>query len=327
MTAGPRRWGLTIPLAGVPLLGHAEIVQALPGFGYTDVWSSEVNGADAFTPLALASVWEPTLRLGTAIVPTYTRGPALLAMSAATLADAAPGRFVLGLGASSPVIVGDWNGLDFAEPYRRTRDVLRFVRAALAGERVDGAFDTFTVRRFSLESAPSQPPPILLAALRSGMLRLAGAEADGAILNWLSAADVPQCVEAIGNPAAEVVARVFVCPTEDADYARTFARRLMAAYLTVPAYAAFQQWLGRGPALQAMWDHWAAGERAAAAASIADDVVDALVIHGSPESCREQVAAYAEAGVDTPMIALFPPPELTDRAHLVDVIRRLGPVA
>ena len=127
--ASTASWGLTIPLIGVPLLAHRDIVRALPGFGYTDVWSSEVSGADAFTPLALASVWEPTMRLGTAIVPVYTRGPALIAMSAATLAAAAPGRFVLGLGASSPVIVDDWNGLDFDEPYRRTprRPALRQV--------------------------------------------------------------------------------------------------------------------------------------------------------------------------------------------------------
>ena len=97
-------WGLTIPLIGAPLPAHAELVRALPSFGYTDVWSAETSGTDAFTPLALASAWEPSLRLGTAIVPVFTRGPALIAMSAAALAAAAPGRFVLGLGASSPAI-------------------------------------------------------------------------------------------------------------------------------------------------------------------------------------------------------------------------------
>src|SRR5581483_3972966 len=127
---------------------------------------------------------------------------------------------VLGLGASSPVIVGNWNGIDFTEPYRRTRDVLRVVRAALAGERVSGEFDSFTISRFKLEQAPEVPPPILLAALRPQMLRLAGREADGAILNWLAATDVEHCVEAVGNAEAEVAARIFVCPSDDAEYAR-----------------------------------------------------------------------------------------------------------
>jgi probable F420-dependent oxidoreductase len=320
-------WGLTIPLTGVPLPSHADLIRALPGFGYTDAWSMETSGTDAFTPLALASAWEPTLRLGTAIVPVYTRGPALIAMSAAAMASAAPGRFVLGLGASSPVIVGNWNGIAFDEPYRRSRDVLRVVRAALAGERVDGEFDSFTIKRFKLEQAPAEPPPVLLAALRPQMLRLAGREADGAILNWLAATDVPRCVESIGNDGADVVARIFVCPTDDADYARKMGRLLISTYLTVPVYAAFHEWLGRGAALRPMHEAWAAGDRAGAAAAVPDEVVDELVLHGTPESCREQVRVFADAGVRTPVIALVPTPELADPTTAVDVLRRLGPGA
>src|SRR6476469_5064036 len=149
------RWGLTIPNIGTPLLDHEQLVRQLPQWGYTDAWSAETSGTDAFVPLALAAAWEPTLRLGTAIVPVYTRGPALIAMSAAAMAAAAPGRFVLGLGASSPVIVGNWNGIDFTEPYRRTRDVLRIVKQALAGERVDARYDTVTIKRFKLDQAPA----------------------------------------------------------------------------------------------------------------------------------------------------------------------------
>lgn len=306
-------WGLTIPLTGLPLAEHADLVRALPDLGYTDVWSSEVAGADAFTPLAVASQWAPSLRLGTAIVPVYTRGPALIAMSAATLAGLAPGRFVLGLGASSPVIVQDWNGIPFDQPYRRTRDVLRFVRGALAGERVG---------KFRLETAPAQPPPVLLAALRPQMLRLAGREADGAILNWLAASDVPRCVEAIGNPSADVVARIFVCPTADVEQARTVGKNLIAAYLTVPAYAAFHDWLGRGEALREMHERWAARDRTGAAAAVPDEVADELVIHGEPESCCEQVREYVAAGVRTPVLAVLPTPDVL--ADPVDVLRRLA---
>jgi probable F420-dependent oxidoreductase len=316
-----QRWGLTIPLLGVPLPEHAEIIRALPDLGYTDVWSAETNGTDAFTPLALAAAWEPTLRLGTAIVPVYTRGPALIAMSAAALAAAAPGRFVLGLGASSPVIVGNWNGIPFEEPYKRSRDVLRAVRTALAGDRVDGEFDSFTIKRFKLEQAPTPPPKIVLAALRPQMLRLAGREADGAILNWLASTDVAQCIAAIDNADAEVVARIFVCPTDDTEFARNIGKLLISTYLTVPAYAAFHDWLGRGELLKPMHDAWAAGDRAGAAAAIPDEVVDALVVHGRPEACREHVQAYADAGVATPAIALLPTP---DGPPTLDLLRTLG---
>lgn len=320
------RWGLTVPQFGAPLAAHEPLVRQLPGWGYTDIWSAEVAGYDAFTPLALASTWEPTLRLGTAIVPVFTRGPALIAMSAASLAAAAPGRCVLGLGASSPAIVSSWNGIDFDEPYRRTRDVLRIVKRALAGERVDGAFDTVTISRFKLELPPAEPPPVLLAALRPGMLRLAGREADGAILNWLAARDVPTCIEAIGVPT-ETVARIFVCPTEDAETARAIGRRLIATYLTVPVYAAFHEWLGRGPALRAMHERWAAGDRAGAAAAVPDEVVDELVLHGSPESVRDQVRAYAAAGIGTPVLAVLAPPSANSPDVLADLVRRMGPAA
>jgi probable F420-dependent oxidoreductase len=226
---------------------------------------------------------------------------------------------VLGLGTSSPVIVGNWNGMAFDEPYKKVRDVLRIVRQALAGERVDGTFDTVTIRRFKLEQAPATPPKIMLAALRPQMLRLAGREADGAILNWLASYDVAQCLEAIGQ-STETAARIFVCPTEDAGYARMLGRTLISTYLTVPAYAAFHDWLGRGEKLREMHERWATGDRKGAAAAIPDDVVDHLVLHGSPESVREQVQAYQDAGVTTPVIALLPTPD----ADVTDIVRRLG---
>lgn len=320
-------WGITLPLPGLTLPAQAELLRALPGWGYTDAWSSETAGADAFTPLALAALAEPRLRLGTAIVPVFTRGPALIAQSAASLAALAPGRFSLGLGASSPAIVEQWNGIAFDRPYQRTRDVLRFVRRALAGERVSGSFDTFTVAGFRLEQPPAEPVPLLLAALRPRMLALAGREADGAILNWLAAGDVGRCVAAIGNPASRVVARIFVCPTSDAGHARTLARRLIAAYLSVPAYAEFHRWLGRGPRLERMWQHWQAGDRAAAVEAVPEDLIDELVLHGSPARCREQVRCYVEAGVQLPVLALLPSPETADPAGLAAALAELGPGA
>ncbi len=115
-----QRYGMTIPFDGVPLDDQREWIVELADLGYTDVWSAEADGADGFTPLALASQWAPSLRLGTAIVPAFTRGPACLAQSTGSLAQAAPGRFVLGIGTSSNVIVERWNGIPFERPYERT---------------------------------------------------------------------------------------------------------------------------------------------------------------------------------------------------------------
>jgi probable F420-dependent oxidoreductase len=308
VTGSPAAWGMTVPLDGVPLAEHPALYRELAEAGYTDLWTAESNAADGFTPLAMAAAAEPRLRLGTAIVSSYTRGPAVLAQSAATMAAAAPGRFVLGLGASSDVIVRRWNDIPFDRPYSRTADMLRFLRAALAGERVTEKYDTFSVSGFRLGLVPPTPPKIMVAALRERMLRLAAREADGVILNWVSPRDVARIAAIVRaeNPAAEIVTRIMVCPSADATAVRSAVRPLVSGYLTVPVYRAYQTWLGHGDALAAMWQAWDAGDRKAATAAVPDDVVDAVCVHGSPAECLGQIAGYVRAGVTTPVLALLP---------------------
>lgn len=301
-------YGMTIPFDGVPLAEQRDRIVELADLGYTDVWSSEANGADGFTPLVLASQWAPSLRLGSAIVPSFTRGPATLAQCVASLADAAPGRVAFGIGTSSNVIVERWNDLAFEEPFKRTRDVVRFLRTALTGEKVRQDYDTFSVDGFKLGIVPAEQPKILVAALRQGMLRMAGREGDGAIVNWLGADDVARVAPHVheGGPDKEIVARIFVAPTTDRDLVMSAGRFAIAAYLSVPVYAEFHRWLGRGEMLQPMWDLWAAGDRKGALAAIPDELVDTLIVHGSPEACREHIARYQENGVTTPALAILP---------------------
>jgi len=262
----PVRPGMTVPLPG-HLNTHRDKLIELADMGYTDIWSAEADGADAFTPLALAAAWEPRLRLGTAIVPAYTRSPACFAQSVATLADAAPGRFAIGIGSSSNVIVQKWNGIPFDEPYKKVRDVVRFLNDALSGEKVAKQYDTFNVDGFRLGIRPEVRPQILVAALREGMLRLAAREADGAIINWLSPEDV---------------------------------------------------------VLKGMWDMWKAGDRKAALAAIPDEVVDQLIVHGSPEYCRERIRQYFDNGVTTSSLAIMPfDPEL----NYWEAVKSLSPSA
>jgi len=303
-----QRYGMTIPFDGVPLHAQEDWIRELEQLGYTDVWSSEANGHDGFTPLTLASVWAPSLRLGSAIVPAYTRGPAAMAQCVGSLADAAPGRVAFGIGTSSNVIVERWNDIPFEEPYKKTRDMVRFLRKALTGEKMKEEYDTFKVNGFKLGFVPEQQPRILIAALREGMLKLAGREGDGAIVNWLSAEDVrtvAPIVHAQGEDK-EVVARIFVAATPDRDAVMAMGRYAIAAYLTVPVYAEFHRWMGRGELLQPMWDAWAAGDRKAALAAIPDSLVDELIVHGTPEQCREHLQRYMDNGITCPAIALLP---------------------
>jgi len=318
---------MTVPLPG-HLHTHRERLIELADMGYTDIWSAESDGADAFTPLAMAAAWEPRLRLGTAIVPAYTRSPACFAQSVASMADAAPGRFAIGIGSSSNVIVEKWNGVPFVEPYKKVRDVVRFLNDALSGEKVAKSYDTFEVNGFKLGVRPEVKPKILVAALREGMLRLAGRESDGAIINWLSPTDVRRVAEVVNDAASgeerEIVARIFVCPSENAEVVRAAGRFAIAAYLNVPVYAEFHRWLGRGPQLQGMWDAWKAGDRKAALAAIPDEVVDDILIHGSPAECRAKIQAYFDNGVTTSSLAIL---ALDPELNYWESVKALSPSA
>ncbi len=323
----PIRPGMTVPLPG-PLHTHRQKLGELADLGYTDIWSAETDNADGFTPLALAAAWEPRLRLGTAIVPAFTRAPACFAQCVASLADAAPGRFAIGIGSSSNVIVERWNGVPFVEPYKKVRDVVRFLRDALTGEKVTKVYDTFEVQGFRLGIQLEQQPPILIAALREGMLRLAAREGDGVIINWLSPTDVTKVVDVLRAAASgeekEIVCRIFVCPSDNVDVVRQAGRYVIAAYMNVPVYAAFQAWLGRGPELQPMWDAWKAGDRKAALAAIPDSVVDELIVHGTPADCRARIRSYFDNGVTTTSLAILPlDPDLS---HW-EAVRALAPTS
>ena len=320
---------MTIPFDNVALHAQREWIEELVDLGYTDVWSAEAMGADGFTPLVLASQWAPSLRLGTAIIPAFTRGPACFAQCVASMADAAPGRFVLGIGTSSNVIVERWNDIPFEEPYKKTRDMVRFLRSALAGEKIKHDYDTFSINGFRLGIRPEQPVPILIAALREGMLKLAGREGDGAIINWLSAEDVAKVAPIVhqygpnedGTPK-DIVARIFVAPSEDRDAVLMVGKFAIAAYLTVPVYASFHEWMGRGDQLQGLWDNWKAGDRKAAMDSIPDSLVDELIVSGSPEACRAHVQRYIANGVSTPALAIIPIPGMDPRQAIRDLAPR-----
>jgi probable F420-dependent oxidoreductase len=305
------RWGFTFPFAGLPLHAHREALQEAERLGYTDAWSFEIDGIDCFAPLVLAATSTEGLRLGTAIANVYTRAPLTLAISAMGVAEAAPGRFVLGLGAGSSVIVDQWGGVPFEQPYGKVRDVNRIVKKAFAGEKVVESLETARANGFKLSRPLVAPPPTYIAALRARMLRLAGAESDGVIINWLGAKDVPQVVaearkgaeKAGRDPSAlDVVCRIFVCITQEDALVDFMGRRMVAAYLNVPVYAQFHEWLGNADALRPMWDAWRAGDRKAATSVIPRPLIDDLLIHGDADTCMKKIQAYVDNGVTVPVL-------------------------
>jgi len=307
------RWGLTLPLAGVSLAEQKEHVVRAEALGYTDLWTGETAGPDGFTPLALAAAYTERMRLGTGIVGIFQRGPALLAMQAAALASAAPGRFVLGIGASSDRIVEGWNGIPFERPLAKVTETLGFLQTALAGER--------TETRFKLESPPAEPPPIVLAALRGKMLRLAVERANGAFTNFLPISALPRITEQLDGaaPDFDLLCRFFCIPGER-EQIEPLARGMFSAYITVPVYEKFYRWLGFGEQIDPMVDAWNAGDRQAAAAAAPWELIEEMFILGSPEQMKEQLRAFVAGGITTPVLTPIVPPE-----RLGEAIEALAP--
>jgi len=303
------RWGLTVPFAGVSLPDHEPLVRRAEELGYDDLWSGEATGFDGFTPLAVAAAWSSRLRLGTGVVNPYTRGPALLAQTAAALANASDGRFVLGIGSSSDRIVERWNGIPFEKPLTRVREAVEGLRPVFAGDRGAGGF--------KLEVPPAEPILIYIAALRGRMLRLAGEVGDGAWVNFLPLSATDQVIEQVreGERAAgkepgsvDVVCRFFNVPAPPEE-GLPFVKFMFAAYATVPVYADYFRWLGFAEQIDPMVQAWESGDRQRAVELVPEDLARDVFVFGGPDEQRERLAAYAEKGVTTLCITPIAPPD------------------
>lgn len=308
-----QRWGLTLPLPGVSLADHREFVQLAEAEGYTDLWTGETGGPDGFTPLALSAAWTERIRLGTGIVGVFQRGPALLTQQAAALTDASSGRFVLGIGASSDRMVEGWNRIPFERPLSKVEETLDFLRVGLAGERTETGF--------KLETAPTHPTPVVLAALRGKMLRLAVEKADGAFTNFLPLAGLPQVAEGVAEAPEgfELLCRFFCIPGAR-DEVEPIARFMFSRYVTVPVYTAFFRWLGYGDEIAGMVAAWEARDRQEAAASAPWELIEDTFLIGRPEAIRERLDEYVAGGITLPVITTITTPE-----NQADLIRALAP--
>jgi len=303
------RWGLTLPFAGVPLAAHEPLVRQAEAAGYDDLWTGETAGPDGFTPLALAAAWTERMRLGTGVVNPFTRGPAVLAQHAAALQDASRGRFCLGLGSSSNVIVERWNGVPFERPLTRMRTTIEALRPVLAGERGPGGF--------KLEQPPATPVPIYVAALRGKMLELGGELGDGVFLNFLPLSGAPTVLERIAagerrggraGGTADVVCRFFCIP-QPASEGMALATWMFAAYATVPVYTEFFRWLGWGERLDPMVEAWRAGDRQLALERAPVELIEEIFVFGSPAEQRERLDRFAASGIRTFVLTPIAPPE------------------
>jgi probable F420-dependent oxidoreductase len=302
------RLGITIPLDGFQNRHFVELVQHAEKLGFADAWSYETLAGDAFTPVAAAAAVTERIRLGTAIVPVFTRPAALIALSAAAVQQFSGGRFVLGVGISTPTIVEQWMGVPYRLPLTRLRETVAALRAAFTGQRVTTSGKTVTINGFRLGTRPDTPPPIYVGAQGELMLRTAGEIGDGAIVNYITPETFPRMLDEIrqgarkagrGTDSLDIACRILVAVDDEQDLVRDNLRRELTAYLTVPQYNRFFQWIGFGDEARAALEAWNAGDRRKALSLVPDYMLESIFVSGTPERIVGRLRDYEQAGITT----------------------------
>ena len=328
------RHGITLPFE--PFQGplFPELVRAADRFGYTDAWSYESFSSDAFAPIAAAAMLSDKLRFGCAIIPVFTRPAPLIAMSAVTTNQLAGGRFILGLGISTPNIVEQWMGVPFRKPVTMMRETVEALRAIFRGEKVTMDGKMVKINGFRLDGPIEFAPKIYIGAQGTKMLRLAGELGDGVIVNFVTPETLPAMLDhtregmrSVGKDPAklDVVCRIILAVDEDEAVTRNLFRRSLTAYVTVPQYNKFFREIGYDKEAGIAMDAWNAGDRKKALESIPDDMVEKIFVFGSAEKCRKRLDEYGRAGITTTALqfASFAKTPEERRSKILQAMERL----
>jgi probable F420-dependent oxidoreductase len=324
---------LGIVLTGLASLPPAEFIGAAreaEARGYHTAWVGETGGHDALVMSTVIATHTERLHVANGVLPVQIRTPVLLGMATASLNHLAPGRFALGLGLSSRVIVEQWHGLSFTPALAQIREAVDIVRKVTSGERVNVEGKFYRVRNYRLTApVPAAPVRIYLAALGPEMLELAGEIADGVLLNWIPPEAVPASIAhlEVGARRAgrtlenfEIASFVRTCVTDDAAAARETLARDVTGYATVDVYQAFFRTAGYADEVTAVSAAWTAGDRAGAVKRISPRMLDGLGVVGDEAYCRARIAEFARTGLTQPVIVPFAPAG-ADRATLLRTLR------
>lgn len=323
----PSPIGVTLAsLLTLPPSTWSDTAADAESLGYGSLWTAETTGAEAFGLLSSMSGRHPSLSLGTGVLALQLRTPMLAVMGAATLQAFHPEVDVhLGVGISSPVVVGQWHGAEYGpRPLAQTREYLTLARECLSGEPVTFDGDFYHCRKYRLAlRLGERRPRLVLGALNTKMLALAGELADGVLLNYLPASAVPWCVERVRAAEAaagrepgscRVHAYVHVGVT-DLDSARVPAQKDLFGYIVVDSYARAFTRAGFGDEVAAVRAAHEARDREAALAAVSDRMIGAIDIVGDADHVAAAVQEYRDAGVDDPIV--MPLPWGADRAAVV----------
>ena len=303
---------VTLPVAAQPSLDAiAEQAQRAESLGYDRVWLPETWGRDAITVLATIAERTESVGVGASVLPVYSRSPAILGQSAATLQELSGGRFRLGLGPSGPIVIENWHGVEYREPLRYTRETVEVVSAVLSGEVVDYDGEFFDLSGFRLRcDAPDPPPAVDVSGMGPKAVELAGRFADGWHAIMLTRDGMVDRIEDLERGAelagrdpddVRVMRTLGCCALEDGEHARALARQHLAFYVggmgTFYRDSLVRQ--GHEDVAHEIAELWAEGEREAAVEAVSDDLLDQLSAAGTPDRVRELLAEWeAVDGID-----------------------------
>ena len=293
-----------------------ECVRAADACGYDSFWLPEAWERDAFTTLTELAVHTKRIHLCTGIINVFSRSPALIAMSAATLDEISGGRFRLGLGTSGVRVVEDFHGAKFTKPLTRLKETIQIIRLLLAGERVDFDGECFRLARFKLGFKPVRREiPIYVAALTPKSLRQLGELADG----WLPTLwprdklnEGIACIRAGVKDAARDADQIEIAPfvnvvvSQDPGRARDRARLPLAYYIGGMGdyYCASLSRLGFAEEADRVRELWQAGRPRDAIKAVTDELVDAVAVCGPIEACRARLDELFADGATLPIVSI-----------------------
>lgn len=307
--------GVRIRDSHLALSPMRELVHLAASHGYDSVWLPESMGRDALGELTALLGASERIRIGTGIVPVFARLPTVAAAAIATAAHLAPGRAILGVGIGHQNALEVGHGVAFARPLQHVREFTTIVRQLLSQGKISFAGDIYTIEHYQLEAPPPQPVPVFVAALRPQMLRLAGAVADGVLMNWVSLDYVPQALAYI-REGAEAAGRSFdditvasylrTCVTDTPETVERATRQQLARYGSMVYYERYFASIGFPEEARAIAAAWQRGDAAAATNAVTDDIIRAVTIYGTADACRARLQAYRDAGLHLPIIAPFP---------------------
>jgi alkanesulfonate monooxygenase SsuD/methylene tetrahydromethanopterin reductase-like flavin-dependent oxidoreductase (luciferase family) len=292
-----------------------ERVKLAESLGYESVYTTHVAGRESLSVLTAYALATSSIRVGSGVVPIYTRTPATMAQTAATIDELSGGRFTLGLGVSHRPVVEGWHGQRIDRPVAEMREYASIVRAILRGE--DPPRGEKWQTGFHLLGLQPRPAlPIYVAALSPAMLRLAGEVADGVILwlcnpSYIREVVIPEI--ATGRERAgltlegfDIVAAVPAALTSDREEAYAAMRKDLIPYFGLPFYRAMIERTGFGADIEEYDRAAGAGDFEAMRGSISEGFLDELTAVGDEAGLIGGVERYREAGAGSPCIGPIP---------------------